>query len=88
MNWSITAKANYTMGGFKPYAEFKMSPNELNTDQMMKLNAGVTFSGITNTVITLDYVATDLGSVQAPFGGKDDYINDKGRITLKTKISY
>ena len=88
MTWTLDVLANYTMGGWKPYAEFKMSPNELNTDQMMKLNAGVTFSGITNTVITLDYVATDLGSVQAPFAGKDDYINDKGRITLKTKISY
>jgi len=88
LDWSLTTKANYTIGAWKPYAEFKMSPNDANDAQMMKVNAGVTFSGIANTVITLDYVATDLGSKQAADGVHDDYQNDKGRITLKTKISF
>ena len=40
------------------------------------------FTGIANTAITLDYIATDLTNTEP------GTYNDKGIITLKTKISY
>jgi hypothetical protein len=86
MSWSVDVLANYVIGAWKPYAEFKMSANTLNTDQMVKVNAGVVFTGIANTAITLDYLVTDLTSVEpGPLWGG---LNDKGVIALTTKISY
>jgi hypothetical protein len=82
MTWSVDVLANYTMGAWKPYAEFKMSANTAADAQMVKVNAGVAFTGIANTAITLDYIATDLTNVEP------GTYNDKGIITLKTKISY
>jgi hypothetical protein len=82
MTWTLDVLANYTMGGWKPYAEFKMSPNTAATDQQIKVNAGVVFTGIANTAITLDYIATDLTNKEPGTW------NDKGIISLKTKISY
>ena len=82
MTWSLDVLANYTIGAWKPYAEFKMSANTAATDQMIKVNAGVVFTGIANTAITLDYIATDLTSVEP------GTYNDKGIIALTTKISY
>lgn len=82
MTWSLDVLANYTMGAWKPYAEFKMSANTAATDQMIKVNGGVVFTGIANTAITLDYIATDLTNVEP------GVYNDKGIFSLKTKISY
>jgi hypothetical protein len=82
MTWNFDLLANYTIGAWKPYAEFKMSANTAATDQMIKVNAGVVFTGIANTAITLDYIATDLTSVEP------GTYNDKGIISLTTKISY
>ncbi len=82
MTWKVDVLANYTIGAWKPYAEFKMSPNTVEDNQMMKVNGGVVFTGIANTAITLDYIATDLTNTEPGTW------NDKGIITLKTKISY
>jgi hypothetical protein len=82
MTWSVDVLANYTMGAWKPYAEFKMSANTAADAQMIKVNAGVAFTGIANTAVTLDYIATDLTNVEPGTW------NDKGIISLKTKISY
>lgn len=88
LEWTIDAKVNATFGAWMPYAQFKMSPNTLNDAQMTKINAGITFSGIANTVIKLDYLVTDLGDKDPNITIKDAALNDKGRITLNTKISY
>ena len=82
LEYTVDVKANYTIGAWMPYAEFKMSPNTVNDAQRMKVNAGITFTGIANTTVTLDYVADDLGNKEP------GTYNDKGIIYLKTKIAY
>ena len=85
---TIEAEASYNMDGMKPY----MSTSYDLLHQDMELGLGVElsadFTGIDNTVITLDYANDSImNSVNDEYPGDDDFTED-GRVTLDITVSF
>ncbi len=84
---SVDAEASFSQNGMKPY----MSTSYDFTSAILELGLGVEFgadfTGIDNTVITLDYANDAIMDGEA-YTGDTDGNTEKGRVTLDITVSF
>ncbi len=82
MGWDVDVDTSYTTGGLMPYVNFGYGDNEV-FDLGVGVEMAAAFTGLENTVMTLDYSVEDLTDKDT-----EAYANEKGRVTFDVTVSF
>ena len=87
-NMDIDVEASYATGGMKPYMTASYSLADSEMDLGLGVELGADFTGIDNTVITIDYDNEALvNGLNADYGADTD-VTESGRLTVDFTVSF
>lgn len=84
---SVDGKASFSQNGMKPYMSTSYDFSNAVLELGLGVEFGADFTGIDNTVITLDYANDAIMDGEA-YTGDTDGDTEKGRVTLDIKVSF